>query len=34
MEQLAATVMQNAQRAKEASQMPRTVTRTAEEGGA
>jgi len=33
MEQLAATVMQNAERAKEASQVASTVTRTAEEGG-
>jgi methyl-accepting chemotaxis protein len=33
MEQLAATVMQNAERAKEASHVASTVTRTAEEGG-
>jgi methyl-accepting chemotaxis protein len=33
MEQLASTVMQNAERAKEASHVAATVTRTAEEGG-
>jgi methyl-accepting chemotaxis protein len=33
MEQLATTVLQNADRAKEASQVASTVTRTAEEGG-
>jgi methyl-accepting chemotaxis protein len=33
MEQLASTVMQNAERAKEASTVSSTVTRTAEEGG-
>ncbi len=33
MEQLASTVMQNAERAKEASGVASTVTRTAEEGG-
>ena len=34
MEQLAATVMQNAQRANDATHVAATVTRTAEEGGA
>ncbi|MDC9826407.1 methyl-accepting chemotaxis protein [Devosia sp. ZB163] len=33
MEQLATTVMQNAERAREASEVATTVTRTAEEGG-
>ncbi len=33
MEQLASTVLQNAERAREASQVASTVTRTAEEGG-
>ncbi|MEO6014810.1 MAG: methyl-accepting chemotaxis protein, partial [Devosia sp.] len=33
MEQLATTVLENAQRAKDASQVAATVTRTAEEGG-
>jgi methyl-accepting chemotaxis protein len=33
MEQLAATVMQNAERAREASEVSNNVTRTAEEGG-
>jgi methyl-accepting chemotaxis protein len=33
MEQLSGTVLQNAQKAKEASQVAATVTRTAEEGG-
>jgi methyl-accepting chemotaxis protein len=34
MEQLAATVLQNAERARQASEVAGTVTRTAEEGGA